>query len=223
MRAPERSQVDSITQWVFRIANGADLMAGTQHDVEFLTGCYNTLPNRVLSELVISKMREISAPRYDPAELEFAKEISDTIPREQKKNALQRSRRPGWEKLMDEIMDTSIPDAWDDGVTWPWSSDVGDVSWQAPTIEFSTATFPVGTSGHSWQNVACSKSGIGNKSLLFAAKTIALSVLDLMTDDDLRARAKKEFAERMKGAAYSSPIPADLLPPLHQLPPSKNQ
>jgi len=223
IRAPERSQVDFITEWIYRIADGADLMANTKHDVEFLTGCYNILPNRVLGELVISNMREIGSPRYDESELEFAREISETIPEEQKRSVLQRSRRPGWEKLMDVDMDTSIPDPWDAGMVWPWSSDVGDVSWQAPTTEFSTATFALGTPGHSWQNVAFSRSNIGHKSLLFAAKVIACSTLDLMTSTELLERAKREFAERMKGSTYTSPLPPDLRPSLGQLPSSKNQ
>ena len=46
VRAPDREKVESIYDWVLRIADGADLMADTTHTVEFLTGCYNTLPNR---------------------------------------------------------------------------------------------------------------------------------------------------------------------------------
>ena len=222
VRAPERSQVEFTTKWVYRIADGADLMANTRHDVEYLTGCYNTLPNRVLSKLVTENMREIGAPEYDAKELQFAEEISKSIPQEQKRNVLQRSKRPGWEKLMDVNMDTSILDPWDEGMIWTWSTDVGDVSWQAPTTEFLTATYALGTPGHSWQNVAFSKSSIGHKSLLFAARTIACSVLDLMTKTELLKRAQQEFAERTRGIPYDSPIPPDLKPPLDQLPSDKS-
>jgi aminobenzoyl-glutamate utilization protein B len=218
VRAPERSEVESITQWILRIADGADLMTNTKHDVEFLTGCYNTLPNQVLSELIISNMREIGTPTYKKKDLQFAKEISKSISPEEKRRALQRSKRPDWQKLIDIEIDTSVPDPWDDGVTWPWSTDVGDVSWQAPTKGFTTATYTLGTPGHSWQNVAFSKSSVGHKSLLFASKVIACSALDLMTKPELLKRAKQEFTERMKSATYISPISPDLKPPFNQLP-----
>ncbi len=222
VRAPERRQVESTTKWIYRIADGADLMANTKHDIEYLTGCYNTLPNRVLGEVVTKNMREIGAPEYGKEELRFAEEISKSIPKEQKRNVLQRSKRPGWEKLLDIDMDTSIPDPWDEGMVWTWSTDVGDVSWQAPAMEFLTSTFALGTPGHSWQNVVFSKSSIGHKSLLFAARTIACSALDLMTKPELVKRAQQEFAERTRGTPYKSALPPDLNPPLDQLPSDKD-
>jgi len=218
IRAPERQQVDYIYKWILRVADGADLMAETSHDVEFLTGCYNTLRNVALAELVVANMREIGAPTYNEDELAFAHAITETIPPHEKRERLQRSKRPGWEKLLDVEMDTSIPDPWGLGDVSGGSTDVGDVSWNAPTLEFSTATYPLGSSGHSWQNVACSRVGIGHKSLIFAAKVIAASALDLMTKPDVLAGARKEFGELTKNLKYVSPLPKELKPPLNQLP-----
>ena len=147
--------------------------------------------------------------------------MSKSIPRDEKKRALQRSKRPNWQKLIDTEIDTNVTDPWDDGVTWPWSTDVGDVSWQTATKGFTTATYTLGTPGHSWQNVTFSKSSIGHKSLLFASKVIACSALDLMTKPELLKRAKQEFTERMKNSTYTSPISLDLKPPFNQLPPTK--
>ena len=39
VRAPERDQVEYIYKWVLDIAEGANKMARTTHEVEFLTGC----------------------------------------------------------------------------------------------------------------------------------------------------------------------------------------
>jgi len=220
VRAPEREQVDQIYEWVLRIADGADLMAGTSHKVEFLTGCYNKLTNKSLCELVVENMREIGAPTYSDEDLELARRFSSTIPPEQKKAALRRSRRPGWEKLLDVDIDNTIIDPYGEGVTSGGSTDVGDVSWNTPTTEFSTATFVLGTPGHSWQNVAMSKTALGHKSLIFAAKTIAGTALDLLTKPDVLRRIREEFEEKTRGFAYKSPLPEGLKPPLHQLPPS---
>ena len=160
-------------------------MAQTTHEVQFLSGCYNTLPNRRLAELVVGAMRAIGAPSYSEEDLRWAAELSKSIPSEQKQDWLRRSKRPDFEDLMDVLIDTSIPDPWDEGERGGGSTDVADVSWNTPTIEFPTATCILGTPGHSWQFAAQSGTSIGHKSLIFAAKTIALSVIELMTRPDL--------------------------------------
>jgi aminobenzoyl-glutamate utilization protein B len=219
VRAPERDQVESIYNWVLRIADGADLMAGTTHKVEFLTGCYNTLPNRGLSELITKNMREVGAPTYNSEEMAFANEMSKTIPPEEKVASLRRSKRPDWKELVDVVLDTSIPDPWGEGEVAGGSTDVADVSWQTPTVEFQTSSAVLGTAGHSWQRTAFSGMSIGHKSLIFAAQTMAATVLDLMMKRDVLKAIRDEFASRTRGTVYRSPLPPDLKPPLHQLPP----
>jgi len=214
IRAPERAQVESIYNRVLDIAKGAALMTGTSHKAEFIKGVYNKIPNRALGELVISNMHEIGTPKYTAEEETFAKEIAKTVPNEQKMEHLKKSKRPNWEKLMDVNMDDSIPDLWGDGDVNPGSTDVSDVSWQAPTMEFETAAFILGTPGHSWQNTAQAGMSIGHKSLIFAAKTMAASIIDLLTRPDLLEKAHEEFMNRLQGRVYVPPIPSDLKPPL---------
>lgn len=216
IRAPERDQVDSIYARILEIAEGADHMAGTTHEAKLLSAIYNMLPNRTLSNLAISNMREIGAPKYTDKEFNFAKEIAKTIPPEQKLDVLRKSKRPGWERLIGIDLDDSIADAWDEREVATHSTDVSDVSWQAPTIGFTTACAVLGTPGHSWQNTAQYGMSIGHKGLLFAAKTISLCALDLLTNSDLLKRAKNEFAEKMQNRVYRSPIPKDLKPPLEE-------
>jgi len=127
---------------------------------------------------------------------------------------LRKTKRPGWEKLMDIDLDQSVPDAWNEGEVSPGSTDVADVSWRAPTMEFTTATFVLGTPGHSWQNTAQSGMGIGHKSLIFAAKTISASALDLLTKPELLKKAHDQFEQKLAGRTYKSPLPPDVKPPL---------
>jgi len=81
-------------------------------------------------------------------------------------------------------------------------------------MEFSTTTFVLGAPGHSWQHVACSGMSIGHKSLIFAAKTIAGTALDLMTKPELLKKAQDEFGKRMERRTYRCPIPDEIQPPL---------
>ena len=95
------------------------------------------------------------------------------------------------------------------------STDVGDVSWIVPTAQFTTATYVAGTPGHSWQSTACTGSSIGRKGMVVAAKTLALSALELFKDSKLIAAAKADFAKRRAGFEYRSRIPAEQKAPLN--------
>jgi len=217
VRAPEREQVEYIYDWVLQIADGADKMARTTHEVEFLTGCYNKLPNRGLSELVVKNMREIGAPVHTEEEIDFAKQMNESISPQSKKEGLRKSERPGWEKMLDELFDERVLDDWREGKVGAGSTDVSDVSWVTPTMEFGTACCMLGTPGHSWQFTAQSGMSIGHKGLIFASKVIAASGLELMTDPELLSRVRDEWGERLASRSYKPPIPMDLKPPLNQL------
>jgi aminobenzoyl-glutamate utilization protein B len=214
IRAPLRTQVEHIYDRVLKIADGAALMTETELEVEFIKAIYNKIPSKVLSEVVTRNMRGIGVPEYTDEEIEWAKNLVSTVSRESKMETLRKSKRPRWEKLIDVVMDTSIPDAWNDGIVSHGSTDVSDVSWKAPTMEFGTSTWPLGTPGHSWMNVAGGAYSIGHKSLIFASKVIAGSGLDLLTDASLREAAWKEHDERTMGKEYKSPIPEGMEPPL---------
>jgi aminobenzoyl-glutamate utilization protein B len=214
VRAPERDQLIPIYERILKIAEAATMMTDTQLEVEFLGGCYNKLPNRTLSELVVANMREVGAPRYTVEELEFAHSIAKTVPRQQKIDSLRKRKVPDYEKYVDVDLVTDILDAWDEGEVSAGSSDVSDVSWKNPTMEFGTTAFVLGAPGHSWQTVACSGTSIGHKSLIFAAKTMAGAALELLTNPELLERAWEEQRERLQGRTYTCPIPDDIGPPL---------
>jgi len=217
VRAPERSQVEEIYNWVLDIIKGADLMARTTHRLEFLTGCYNMLPNKALSELVVGNMREIGAPVHTEEELEYARKMNESIDPEKKMNSLRKSNRPDWEKLGDVLFDERVLDDYREGMVGAGSTDVSDVSWITPTIEFGTTCCMLGTPGHSWQFTAQTGMSIGHKSLIFAAKTIAAAGLDLITKPDVLKKVRDEWGERLAGRSYKPPIPESLKPPLDQL------
>ena len=76
------------------------------------------------------------------------------------------------------------------------STDVGDVSWVVPTAGLATATWVPGTAAHSWQAVAAGGTTIGHKGMMMAAKTLALSITDVLSNPVLIENAWKEFRTR---------------------------
>jgi len=50
-----------------------------------------------------------------------------------------------------------------------------------------------------------------------AAKTLALTGIELLTNPDELSKVRQEFEAKTKGFTYRSPLPPDRPPPLDQL------
>ena len=97
---------------------------------------------------------------------------------------------------------------------WPASTDVGDVSYVAPTVGLYAATWVPGTPAHSWQAVACGATPIGMKGMIVAAKTMALTGIDLLSDPAVIKKAKDELMESVGDYQYQ-PLLGDRKPALN--------
>jgi len=84
------------------------------------------------------------------------------------------------------------------------STDVGDVSYAVPTVGLTAATWVPGTAAHSWQAVACGSNDIGAKGLMVAAKTIALTAIDLFTNPALIEKATQEYKAALGSYKYQA-------------------
>ncbi|MEM7118093.1 MAG: amidohydrolase [Chloroflexota bacterium] len=216
IRAPHRHQVEEIYARVLDIAQGAALMSGTTHDIEFLTGCYDVLPNDVMSALLLEKMQECDGISFTPQEQAFAKELQATFPTGSVEREFEWMKKSASSGIPENGLDVALWEAIlphsDNPPLMGGSTEVGDVSWITPTGQITTCCWPLGTPGHSWQTVVSSGSSIGSKGMLLASKAMALAGLDLFTQPDLLAQAKAEFAKARNGKTYVSPLPADAKP-----------
>ena len=215
-RAPKREQVEEMYGWMQDIAKGAALMSGTRHEIEFITGCYDILPNSVMSDLLYEKMADVNDMRFSEQERQFARQLQATFPDGSIKQGFDWTQLSAGEQLdPSEIDDPLWERVLPHSPTPPLmsgSTEVADVSWITPTGQITTTCWPLGTPGHSWQTVASSGSSIGAKGMIFAAKAMALAGLDLLTEPELLARAKIEFDEARAGQVYVSPLPPDSTP-----------
>jgi len=216
VRAPQRSQVDEIYNRMLDIAKGAALMSGTTYDVDFVTGCYDVLPNSVMSTLMLEKLQEAGTISFTEQEKAFGKQLQSTFPTgslDYSFDSLKKNASGGFTKadLENPLWEQVIPFKAEPQVM-PGSTEVGDVSYITPTGQLTTTCWPFGTPPHSWQIVASSGSSIGAKGMLHAAKAMALTAFDLLTKPDLLAAAQQEFKKMTEGKPYVSPLPEDAVP-----------
>jgi aminobenzoyl-glutamate utilization protein B len=151
-------------------------------------GVYNLLPNVTLATLVHQNMQKVGGVVYNEEEKKFAEKIAETLG-EQKQDINNAAK-------IKNFNDAS------ESATSGGSTDVGDVSWVVPTVGLGTATWVPGSSAHSWQSTAASGMSIGQKGMIVAAKTLAITALDLMNDQATIDKAKAEWLEKRGGADF---------------------
>lgn len=201
IRHKNRNEVFRIFDWVVQAANGAAAGTQTKVDYEVLSGEYETLPNKALAIAMQKNLEKVGGVMYTPAEIAFGKKIQ----------ASYAYIVPPLETA-GKVEPLHLEDA---NKVFYASTDVGDVSWTVPTIGMGSATWVPGTPPHSWQAVACGGTDIGFKGMMVAAKSLALTGIDLFTDKALLDSAKDEF-NTARGADFKyKAILGDRKPPLN--------
>jgi len=199
IRSPKREVLKELTAWINQAAEGAALGTQTKVASEIISGFYEKLPNRKLAELIQKKLEIVGGIQYDAREKAFAEGILKTVDKDT--TAL---------KEVAQIAPLKEEEPSQGG----GSSDVGDVSWNVPSVSFTTATFIPGSAGHSWQNVASDGTTIGTKSLINTAKVFALSAIELYTNPSYVKEVQSEFEQRRGSGFTYHPLLGDRKPAL---------
>jgi len=220
VRDHEVGETLALQERVDRIAEAAAMMTDTKLSVRFIDGCANTVSNRTLEALAYEDLRAVPLPDYTQAELDYAAALVASYP------APAAPVEKEYAEVLDEAARAFVRAESDGGraplnrFVLPYfhservhmgSTDVGDVSWQTPTVQIYAACQAAGSPGHSWQNVSCGKSSVGLKGTLYAAKVMACIAADLFLQPDVLERAKAEHAEKT-ACGYTCPIPAGVAP-----------
>ena len=81
------------------------------------------------------------------------------------------------------------------------STDMGNVSYRVPSIHPLIAVAPPHISIHNPEFTRYAASPSGDKAVLDGAKAMAMTALDFMSDETLRAEIKKDFEQQTQNAA----------------------
>jgi len=208
VRAPKREMVEEVYQRLIKVAEGAAHMTETTLEVEFMGGCYETMNNDVLVGQLHKNLREAPQDDWSDEEITFAAKMNDTTP-QLRERAVKLAGLPE-----DAQLHTGVCEI--DSTGNAGSTDVGDVHHIAPGVFFTTACYNIGAPGHSWQITACSGSTIGEKGMIYGARTMAKWGLDLIEQPEILEKAWKEFDKSMGGKKYNCPIPEGLRVPAQE-------
>ncbi|AYG63218.1 M20 family metallopeptidase [Rhizobium jaguaris] len=215
VRARTLPELLSLVARVKKVAEGAALMTETTVRSEIISGDANLVGNTPLEELMFANLERLGPPAFDSADEAAARKFQETFNAEDIAASYGRfGLKP---KKSQGLCDIIFPLDAGDG-TLVGSTDVGTVSWVVPTVQMRGATYAIGTPGHSWQLVAQGKLPAAHKGMEHAAKIMASTALDLISNPALIEAAKSDHKARLDGTPFVNPIPDDVEPPL----PEKN-
>ena len=198
VRHPDKTIVKQLFDRVVKAANGAAQGTETSMEYEIIGGTHDLLLNKTLAQVMQKNLEQVGGVQYSPTEIEFGKKIQVSLG----------FPAPVIESASKITPLKTEPDA------GGGSTDVGDVSYTVPTVGLYAATWVPGVPAHSWQAVACGGTEIGMKGMMVAAKTIALTAIDLYADQKLIDAAGDEF-RKSKGDYQYKPLLGDRQPALN--------
>ncbi|HLU05839.1 MAG TPA: amidohydrolase [Woeseiaceae bacterium] len=171
-----------------QIAEGAALMTDTTVTRRIVGAAYPRHFNKPIALAMDQNIRAVGLPEWTEDDQRFAKALQELMG-------------------ADEITGLAVEL---NGVEEPreepasgGSDDIGDVSWNVPTV---TLRFPSNVDGmtfHHWSSAMAMATPIAHKGATAGAKVMAATMLDLLQDEDLLANAWRYFREeQLAGDEY---------------------
>jgi aminobenzoyl-glutamate utilization protein B len=150
-----------------KIAQGATLMTDTQIDTIMMIGSgWSGHFSRPVAEAMYENIQKVGMPTWDEKDQTLAKGIQ----RELGVPDSGLSTRPG--RLNGPVNEATRMGG--------GSDDIGDVSWNVPTITLNYPSNIPGMPGHNWANAISMATPIAHKGVVAGAKVQAMTILDIL-------------------------------------------
>ncbi len=186
-----------------KLADGAALMTNTKWTSRILGTAYPRHMNKTVAETMYENIKTIGLPTWSEADQTLAKALQ---------KELGNPTQPGLAVKLGEL---GKPVALEDNMGGG-SDDIGDVSWNMPTVTLSYPSNIPGLPGHNWSSAIASATPIAHKGVVAGAKVQAMTVLDLLTKPELVTQAWDYFKNvQTKDVKYVPFITRDTPPPTH--------
>ena len=186
-----------------KVAEGAALMTNTKFTSRILGTAYPQHMNKTVAEVMYENIKKVGLPTWSEADQTLAKALQ---------KELGNPTQPGLALKLGELQGpVKNEDNYGGG-----SDDIGDISWNVPTVTLRYPSNIPGLPGHNWSSAIASATPIAHKGVVAGAKVMAMTVLDLMTRPELVQQAWDYFKNvQTKDRKYIPFITKDDPPATH--------
>jgi aminobenzoyl-glutamate utilization protein B len=161
------------------IARGAAMMTDTTVSSRVLGAAWPLHFNRPVAEAMDENIKTVGLPRWSDADQALAK-------------AVQRELKMPERGLETKLKPLQGP-VTEEGRTRGGSDDIGDVSWNVPTVTLRYPSNIPDLPGHHWANAITMATPIAHKGVTAGAKVLAMTMVDLLTRPKLVDQAWDYF------------------------------
>ena len=151
--------------------------------------------NKPVAEAIYENIKQVGLPKWSEADQALAKAVQREL------------------KLPEVGLDTKLAPLLgpvsDEGRTRGGSDDIGDVSWNVPTVTLRYPSNIPNLPGHNWSNAITMATPIAHKGVTAGAKVLAMTMVDLLTKPALVEQAWDYFRDvQTKDTKYQPLISA---------------
>jgi aminobenzoyl-glutamate utilization protein B len=162
-----------------RIAKAAAMMTDTEVSMRILGAAWPQHMNKTVAETMAANILAVGLPKWDDADIALAKGIQKELKQPQIGLATQLGGLRGG---LDPEQNMGGP-----------SDDIGDVSWNVPTVTLSYPANIPNLPGHNWANAIAMATPIAHKGVTAGAKVQAMTVIDMLMRPELVQQAWDYF------------------------------
>jgi aminobenzoyl-glutamate utilization protein B len=175
-----------------RIAQGAAMMTDTKlADVRILGSAWDGHFNKPIAEATYENIKRVGLPEWTENDQNFAKAVQTEVA----------APTIGLRKEVAPLRGRETLENWMGG----GSDDIGDVSWNVPTVTLRYPANVPGLPGHMWANAIAMATPVAHKGTLTGAKVQALTLIDLLTQPQVIGDAWTYFRDvQTKDRKYKS-------------------
>ena len=192
-RERDADKVKAMFETAKRMAEGAALMTETTFEGARIIGsAWNIHQNKPVALMMYENIKRVGMPKWDSTDQKFARAVQ-----------IELGQSDSGLKVVPQKLLT--PQEALAQATGMGSDDIGDVSWNVPSVTLQYPSNIPGTPGHNWADGIAMATPLAHKGAVVGAKVQALSLLDILLTPKVVADAWDYFRnEQTKTTKYQS-------------------
>jgi aminobenzoyl-glutamate utilization protein B len=179
LRETDYEHIKELREIANTMAKGAAMMTNTEVSSRILGSAWPQHMNKTIAETMYANIQTVGLPTWDDADITLAKALQKELKQPQTGLATQIGQLRGG---IDPEQNMGGP-----------SDDIGDVSWNVPTVTLSYPANIPGTPGHNWANAIAMATPIAHKGVTAGAKVQAMTIIDMLMRPELVQQAWDYF------------------------------
>jgi aminobenzoyl-glutamate utilization protein B len=163
------------------MAKAATMMTDTEYTMRVLGSAWPGHFNKTVAETMYANIEKVGLPQWSEADVALAKAVQREMKVPETGLATKINPLRGREAIPDEEKRGG------------GSDDIGDISWNVPTVTINYPSNIQAGPGHNWANAISMATPIAHKGIQYGAKVVALTVVDLLMRPELVTQAWDYF------------------------------